>query len=85
MEFKFVEKKKDVIELEFDEKELPIAITAILLKNDVDAYWYEPHPLKVGFRLHIEADEAMAELKKAVSGLDAEWGGFHKAVQAKLK
>ena len=85
MEFKFVEKKKDMIELEFDEKEIPLALSGALLKNDVDAYWYEPHPLKVGFRLHIEADDAMGELKKAISALDTEWSGFRKAVEAKLK
>ena len=85
MEFKFVEKKKDTIELEFDEKEIPLALKGVLLKNGIDAYWYEPHPLKVGFRLHIDADDAMAELKKAAAGLDTEWGQFRKAVESKLK
>jgi hypothetical protein len=85
MEFKFTEKKKDTVELEFDEKETPLALTGILSRNGVDAYWYEPHPLKVGFRLHLEADDAMAELKKAIKDLDSEWGQFKKAVEAKLK
>jgi DNA-directed RNA polymerase subunit L len=85
MEFKFVEKKKDTVVLEFDEKEIPLALTGVLLKNEVDAYWYEPHPLKVGFRLRIDAPDAQKELKKAVSGLDEEWSQFRKAVEAKLK
>ena len=46
MEVKFVEKKKDVVELEFIEKDVPVALVGALLRNDVDAYWYEPHPLK---------------------------------------
>jgi|WetSurMetagenome_2_1015567.scaffolds.fasta_scaffold149049_2 DNA-directed RNA polymerase subunit L len=85
MELKFVEKKKGVVELEFDEKELPVALTGALLKNGVDAYWYEPHPLLGKVRLHIDADDAQSELKKAVSALDSEWGQFRKAVEAKLK
>jgi hypothetical protein len=85
MEVKFIEKKKDVVELEFDEKEIALALAGVLLRSEVDAYWYEPHPLKPGFRLHIDAHDAPAELKKAVSALDAEWGSFRKAVEAKLK
>jgi len=85
MEFKIVEKKKDALELEFDEKEIPLALSGVLLQSGVDAYWYEPHPLKIGFRLHIDADDAMAELKKAVTSLDSEWSQFRKAVEAKLK
>lgn len=85
MEFKFVEKKKEVVELEFDEKEVPVALVGVLLNNDVDAYWYEPHPLIPGFRIHIEADDAQAELKKAVKALGSEWSEFKKAVEAKLK
>ncbi|MFH0862484.1 MAG: hypothetical protein V1875_05570 [Candidatus Altiarchaeota archaeon] len=85
MEFKFVEKKKDTLELEFDEKEIPLALSGVLLQNGIDAYWYEPHPLKTGFRLHIDADDAMAELKKAVTALDLEWSQFRKAVEGKLK
>jgi len=85
MEFKFVERKKGVVELEFSEKEVAIALSSVLLRNDVDAYWYEPHPLLHGFRLHVEAEDAFGELKKAVSGLDSEWSEFRKAVEAKLK
>ncbi|MFH1054651.1 MAG: hypothetical protein V1744_01005 [Candidatus Altiarchaeota archaeon] len=85
MEFKIVEKKKDVVVLEFDEKDVPVALVGALLRNDVDAYWYEPHPLKKGFRVHIEAEDAMKELKKAVSDLDSEWTQFRKAVESKLK
>jgi DNA-directed RNA polymerase subunit L len=85
MEFKFVEQKKDVIELEFDEKETPMALVGVLSNSGVDAYGYEPHPLIKGFRVHIEADDAKAELKKAVDSLDTQWSQFKKAVTAKLK
>jgi hypothetical protein len=85
VEFEFIEKKKGIVELEFNEKEVPVALSSVLLDRGVDAYWYEPHPLKPGFRLHVEADDAMGELKKAVSSLDSEWSQFWKAVEAKLK
>ena len=85
MEFKFISKRKGVVELEFDETEVPVALSGVLLRSGVDAYWYDPHPLKPGFRLHVEAEDALGELKKAVSGLDSEWVQFRKAVEAKLK
>jgi DNA-directed RNA polymerase subunit L len=85
MEFKFIEKKKDIVELEFYEKEVPLALVSALLKNNVDAYWYEPHPLKPGFRVHIESDDAQADLKKAVPDLETDWRKFQKEVESKLK
>jgi len=85
MEFKFVEKKKGVVEVEFDEKEIPICLAAILARSGVDAYWYEPHPLMPGVRLHLEADDAMKELKKAVGDLGGEWSEFKKLVLSKTK
>ena len=85
MEFKFVEKKKDYVELEFDEKEVPLALVGMLIQNDVDAYWYQPHPLKKGFRVHIDGEDAQKDLKKAVATLDGEWNQFKKALEAKLK
>ncbi len=85
MEFKFVERKKGSVEIEFDEKEVAIALEGVLVDNGVDAYTYEPHPLKEGFRLHVEAKDAKAELKKAVTQLGKEWGAFKKAVESKLK
>ena len=85
MEVKFLEKKKDMVELEFIEKDVPVALVGALLRNDVDAYWYEPHPLKKGFRVHIDADDAPKELKKAVTNLASDWSTFKKALEAKLK
>ncbi len=85
MEFKFVEKKKGTLEMEFDEREMPVALTGMLLRNGVDAYWYEPHPLKAGVRLHVDADDAQAELKRAVKDLEQDWSQLRKAVEAKLK
>lgn len=83
MEFTFVEKKKGVVELEFDEKEIPICLASTLVKNGVDAYWYEPHPLMGGIRLHIQADDALKEFKAALKDLDGEWGEFKKALKVK--
>ena len=85
MEFKFVEKKKGVVEVEFNEKDIPICLASTLVKNGVDAYWYEPHPLMPGVRLHIEAEDAMKEFKGAVSDLTKEWDSFRKIVEGKFK
>ena len=85
MEFKVIEKKKNLVEIEFDEKDIAIALVGVLSNNGVDAYTYEPHPLIRGFRAHIEADDAMGELKKAISGMGSDWTQFRKAFDAKLK
>jgi DNA-directed RNA polymerase subunit L len=85
MEFKIVEKKKDKVEVEMDDKDLGMALVGALLGNGVDAYGYEPHPLKKGFRVHVASDDAPAQLKKAASSLGSDWSEFKKAVEAKLK
>ncbi|MBD3389317.1 MAG: hypothetical protein GF416_09475 [Candidatus Altiarchaeales archaeon] len=85
MEFEFLEKKKGVVEVKFDEKEVAVALSKLLQDSGVDAYWYEPHPLYKDVRLHVEGDDAMADLKKAVTGLDKTWKQFSKELSAKLK
>ncbi len=80
MEVKFIEKKKKSIELEFDYKTLPNALAGVLADNGVDAYFYEPHPLIKNYRLHLEADDAMKELKSAVDKLEGDWMEFRKVL-----
>ncbi len=84
MEVKFIEKKKDVIELEFDEKTLPNALLGALTEEDVDAYVYEPHPLIKSYRLHIEAADAAKELKAAVDTVEDQWTEFGKLLKKEL-
>lgn len=81
MEFKIVEKKKDMLELEFDDKDLPNALCASLSGRGVDAYTYVPHPLFPACRLHIEAEDAMKEFKKSVDEVKSQWTEFKKAVK----
>jgi DNA-directed RNA polymerase subunit L len=85
LDFKFIEKKKNILELEFDEKEIPVMLVHELTNKGVDAYYYEPHPLLTGFRVHIEAKDALSELKSAVKALDKDWSELKKAVEARLK
>ncbi len=85
MDCEIIEKGKDSLELEFNEKEVPLALVGALTKNGVDAYWYEPHPLKKQFRVHLDSDDPMGSLKKAVQTLDEDWSAFSKALESKLK
>ncbi|MBN2015154.1 MAG: hypothetical protein JW778_08240 [Candidatus Altiarchaeota archaeon] len=84
MEVKFIQKKKKIIELEFDDKTLPNALAEALSENEVDSYVYEPHPLIKGYRLHVEADDAMKELKSAVSKVEKRWDGFSELLRKGL-
>lgn len=85
MEIKIVENKKDVIEIEFDNKTLPNALVSELNKEGVDAYVYEKHPLFPGYRLHIKGGEPMKKLKKALSTVEGEWSEFKKELTKGIK
>lgn len=85
MEIKFIERKDDILELEFDDKAVVNPLVEILLKNGVDAYCYEPHPMITGYRLHIETKDAEKELKKAVNTLEKEWMEFGKLLKKEIK
>jgi len=85
MEIKILENKKDVVEIEFDDKTLPNVLASELTKEGVDAYVYEKHPLFPGYRLHIAGDEPMKKLKKAVSAAESEWSEFKKELLKGLK
>jgi DNA-directed RNA polymerase subunit L len=84
MEIKFIEKKKDVIEIEFDEKTVPNALLGALVEEEVDAYVHEPHPLLKAYHLHIEAADSMKELKKAAAKVEDEWDQFSKLLKKEL-
>jgi DNA-directed RNA polymerase subunit L len=85
MKVSILEKKDGVLEIECDDKLLPNAILAALIKNKVDAYTYEPHPLIPAYRLHIEADNPMKELTAALKAVEGEWSKFEKELMSKIK
>lgn len=85
MKVEVIENKKNVLEIECDDKALPNSLLNVLLKNEVDAYTRELHPLKPQYRLHIEAVNPMEELQKAVKTVEGNWDEFHKKLQGKLK
>lgn len=73
------------MEVEFDDKVLPNALLSVLMKNEVDAYLSEPHPLLPTYMLHIEAKDSMKELKRAIKTVESDWNKFGKELQAKVK
>lgn len=85
MKASIIEKKDGVLEIECDDKPLPNTLLAALIKNKVDAYTYEPHPLLPGYRLHIEADNPMKELQAALKSVESDWDKFEKELTSKIK
>jgi len=85
MKIKFIQKKKGVVELEFDDKTLPNALAGVLSERGIDAYVYDPHPLIPSYGLHVEAPDAMRELKSALNQVEKEWGEFHKLLKGEMK
>jgi DNA-directed RNA polymerase subunit L len=85
MKASILEKKDGVLEIEFDDKLLPNTLLAALIKNKVDAYTYEPHPLIPAYRLHIDADHPMKELQAALKAVEGDWEKFEKELTSKIK
>jgi DNA-directed RNA polymerase subunit L len=85
MKVSIMEKKDNLLDIEFDDKVLPNALLGVLMANKVDAYAYEPHPLIPGYRLHIEAKDPMKELNTAIKTVEADWKAFQKEFAAKYK
>lgn len=87
MDIKFVERRDDCIELEFDSKDKDVAnsLLEILIKQGVDAYFYELHLMIPTYRLHIEANNAEKELKTAINMLEKEWSEFGKLLRKEIK
>ncbi|MFH1721597.1 MAG: hypothetical protein ABH950_03220 [Candidatus Altiarchaeota archaeon] len=85
MEVKVIEKKKDLLEIEFEDKIMAEALLSELMKKGVDAYTHEKHPLLPGYRLRIEAKDAQIALKTAISDLEKDWKSFKGAVEKAVK
>ncbi|ODS35124.1 MAG: hypothetical protein A7316_05920 [Candidatus Altiarchaeales archaeon WOR_SM1_86-2] len=85
MEIKVIEKKKNRVEFEFENKELPEVLRAVLAEREIDAYTYGPHPLIHGHRLGVEANDAAKELKKASGIVRKDWGEFEELLMKELK
>ncbi|MEA3255044.1 MAG: hypothetical protein U9Q22_04340 [Candidatus Altiarchaeota archaeon] len=84
MKVDVIENKKDVLEIECDDKILPNALLNVLLRNKVDAYTRELHPLKPQHRLHIEAVNPMEKLQNALKTVESEWTEFGKKLRGEL-
>lgn len=80
MTIKFIEKKKESVEMEFDDKVLPNLLRTNLIEHGVDSYCYDPHPLLPGYRLHVDAKDALKEIKGSVKRLEKDWKDFAKVV-----
>ena len=85
MKVTIIEKKDGLLEIEFEDKVLPNALLSVLMKNKVDAYTFEPHPLLPGYRLHIEADKPEKELEKAIKSVEDDWNKLGKELKSKVK
>ncbi len=68
--------KKEVVEVEFEDRARPELLVADLSARGVDSYVYTEHPLYGKYRAHVEAKDAMAEVKKSAANLESDWKKF---------
>ncbi|MFH1297367.1 MAG: hypothetical protein ABIJ04_08865 [Bacteroidota bacterium] len=73
MEYKIIEDKDDIFEVEFDDKVIPTVLSSELKSMGVDAYSYTPHPLLTGTRLHIDGKNPMKAFEKALKKVEKDW------------
>jgi DNA-directed RNA polymerase subunit L len=67
---KVIEKGKDVLEVELDDKTIANLVVSELSGAGVDAACYEPHPLFPAMRIKIKSKTAEKDLKSAVVSLE---------------
>ena len=84
MKVDVIENKNGVLEIECDDKVLPNALLNVLLRNKVDAYTRELHPLKPQCRLHIEAVNPMNELQNALKIVGSDWSELGEKFKGEL-
>ena len=82
MEMNVVKEEPGMLELEFEGKEVALAILSVFKAKKVDAYVYEPHPLKPGFRLHIESKNPRKEVEAAAKSIDKQLSSLSKKIDS---
>ncbi len=85
MDVKIIKNKKDSLEIEIDDNIILPVIADTLIKNGVDAYFYNPHPLLPGFRLHIDSDKPIGTLKNAIKIVKDNLNEFAQLLQVEMK
>lgn len=80
VEYKVVEKTKDGLEVELDDKTIAAALVSELNDRGVDAASYDPHPLFPAARIIIKSKSGEKDLKAAVSGLEKNVASLKKSV-----
>ena len=84
MDFKIITKRKKLIEIEVDNKELPHALLDVFVRKGIDAYCYGPHPLLRTYRLNISTDDAVKELKDSIAEVEKNWTCFEKLLKKEI-
>jgi DNA-directed RNA polymerase subunit L len=77
--------KKDIFYKDISNKELPEVLRLELIKNGVDAYTYESHPLIPGYRLNVSGKNPKKEIKNALKNVEKEWNELRSLLEKKLK
>jgi len=72
MDVTVVEENEGVLEFEVNDSVLPNVLASKMAKNNVDAFFYRPHPLLPGYRVHIESSNPRKDLSKAVGDVESD-------------
>ncbi|MEA1924474.1 MAG: hypothetical protein U9M95_01245 [Candidatus Altiarchaeota archaeon] len=85
MEVTLIQDDKENLEIEINDSLLPNVLATRLARNRIDSYFYNPHPLLPGYRVHIESKDGKEDLKKAINDLEKDIGELSKLFSKELK
>ncbi|OYT54793.1 MAG: hypothetical protein B6U72_01625 [Candidatus Altiarchaeales archaeon ex4484_2] len=85
MDVAIIEDDKEKLEIEINDSTLPNALATRLARNRIDAYFYNPHPLLPGYRIHIESKNGKEDLKKAINDLKGDIEEIYNLFSKELK
>jgi len=70
MEVTLIQDDNEDLEIEINDSILPNVLATRLARNKIDSYFYNPHPLLPGYRIHLESKNGNKDIKKAISDVE---------------
>jgi DNA-directed RNA polymerase subunit L len=70
MEVTYIQDDEEDLEIEINDSILPNVLATRLARNKIDSYFYNPHPLLPGYRIHLESKNGKKDIKKAISDVE---------------
>lgn len=85
MDIKIVKQEKEDLEIELDDNALPTVLANNLMQRDIDAVFYNPHPLIPGSRLRVKTKKPLKELKTSIEEVEETISEFKEQAKEEIE